>query len=66
MGRFYERYKKHPEKGTDYYFNQISSYAASLMLGRDFGESAESFIARSPGYRECLEDRKLLSEVVKS
>ena len=63
MGRFYQRYLKHPERGTDYYFDQISAYAASLMLGRAFGENAESFLSRTPGYAECLEDRKLLSEV---
>lgn len=64
MGRFYERYKKHPEKGVDYYYDQIAAYSASLTIGRAFGESAESFLARSPGYRECLEDRELLSKVI--
>jgi len=64
MGRFFERYKKHPERGTEHYYDQISAYAASLLLGRNLGEGADEFYARCPsakrGLDECREDRLLL------
>jgi hypothetical protein len=63
LGRFYQRYLKHPERGTEYYFDQISAYAASICLGRAIGEDINEYIEKHPGYKECLEDRKLLSEV---
>lgn len=67
MGRFIERYKKHPERGRDYYLNQISSYAASLVLGRGFHESMDHYLTRCPNiaasYSECTEDRAALNRV---
>jgi hypothetical protein len=68
MGRFIERYKKHPERGKDYYFNQMSAYAASITLGRDFGEGVDHFFNRCPdaakAYQEIREDRQSLDQVI--
>jgi hypothetical protein len=58
MGRFIERYQKHPERGTEHYIDQARSYLCSLTLGRNFGETIEHYIERSPNVKQSIQDCK--------
>jgi hypothetical protein len=64
MGRFFQRFLKKQERGPEHYIDQAQSYYCSLTLGRAFGETIESYIARSPSVadsiQECKEDIYLL------
>ena len=66
MGRFIERYKKHPERGTERYIDQARSYIASLTIGRGFNESMDDYLIRSPettkNIQECKDDIIKLSD----
>ena len=67
MGRFLDRYNKHPENGTDRYIQQAIDRKCSISLGRNFGEPTEEYLARSEsaaeGMRECNEDIAALKKI---
>lgn len=67
MGKFYERYLKDPKNITKQ-SEAAHSYAASLVLGKEFGENVESFYKRKPDLKrqhdEALSDAAKLDEIL--